>query len=432
MDAVNRLEGDIFFVNGFGGSWKTFIWNTLTLAIRSRGDIVLAVASSGIALQLIPGGRTIHSRFAIPLDCNETSTCNIMQGSDLANLLIHAKLIILDEAPMVHRFCFEALDRTLRDIVGNDKPKCYHKPFGGKVVVFDGDFRQILLVIPRGSLQDIVLASLNSSYLWDTCKVLTLTNNMRLGTEWILKIGDGIIEDDINDEEKEIEIPDDILISNAKDPVEAIVENTYQHFEENFDDNDYIRDRVILPPTLEDVASINNYMLSLLPSEESTYLSSDSICTQEDDFALTDVYTTEFLNTISGSGLLYHELQLKDGAPVILIRNIDKSLGLCNGTRLIVKRLCKHVIEDVIMTGKFAGERVVIARTMITPSDLRLPFRFQRRQFPILLSFAMTINKSQRQTLSNVGLYLPRPIFTHGRPWDYPYDAILERDHVSP
>ncbi|KAF7801516.1 ATP-dependent DNA helicase PIF1-like [Senna tora] len=121
---------------------------------------------------------------------------------------------------------------------------------------------------------------------------------------------------------------------------------------------------------------------------------------------LANVYTPEFLNTISGSGLLYHELKLKVGAPLMLLRNIDKSLGLCNGTRLIVVRLCKHVIEAMIISGKFHGERVVIARMVITPSDSRLPFRFQRRQFPIVLSFAMTINKSQGQTLSNVALAL--------------------------
>ncbi|KAF7831674.1 hypothetical protein G2W53_014007 [Senna tora] len=266
IDAVDRSEGGIFFVNGFGGFGKTFIWNTLTSAIRGRGQVVLAVASSGIASQLIPGGRTAHSRFAIPLNCNENSTCNIVQGSDLANLLIYRKLIIWDEAPMAHRFCFEALDRSLRDIIGNHNNACYNKPLGGKVVVFGGDFRQILPVIPIGSREDIVMTSLNSSYLWDSCKVLTLTKNMRLRTgntkyenneihqfaDWILNIGDGLIGDEINDEEKEITIPKDILITNVQNPVEAIVQHTYLLFLTNFENHEYIREREILAPTLED------------------------------------------------------------------------------------------------------------------------------------------------------------------------------------
>ncbi|KAF7844357.1 ATP-dependent DNA helicase PIF1-like [Senna tora] len=349
------------------------------------------------------------------MNCNENSTCNIVQGSDLANLLIHTKLIIWDESPMAHRF-------SLRDIIGNHNNSCYSKPFGGKVIVFGGDFRQILPVIPRGSREDIVMASLNSSYLWDSCKVLTLTKNMRLRTgntkyenneirqfaDWILNIGDGVIGDEINDEEKEITIPKDILITNVENPVEAIVQHTYPLFLMNFENHQYICERATLAPTLEDVASVNAYMLSLLPGEEMTYLSSDSICAQDNASVVSNLYTPNFLNSTSGSGLPYHALKLKVGVPVMLLRNIDKSLGLCNGTRLIVVRLCKHVIKAMIISGKFHGERVVIARMVITPSDSRLPFRFQRRQFPVVLSFAMTINKSQGQMLSNVGLYLPR------------------------
>ncbi|KAF7807329.1 helicase-like protein [Senna tora] len=366
MDAVSHEHGGVFFVNGFG------------------------VASSGIASQLIQGGRTTHSRFAIPLQCNENSTCNIMQGSDLANLLIHTKLIIWDEAPMSHRFFFEALDRTLRDICGNNNPDCYTKLFGGKVVVFGGDFRQILPVIPRGSHQDTVLSSLNSSYIWDSCKVLTLTKNMRLGTsntdlenqdivefaDWILKIGDGEVGEVLNDEEKEITIPTDLLITNVVDPIQSIVESTYPFFADNYRNYDFIRERAILAPMLDDVSSINDYMLSLLPGEEITYLSSDSISNQDPDSELANMYTTEFLNIISGSGLPYHQLRLKFGAPIMLLRNIDKSMGLCNGTRLIVASLCKHVIEATIISGKFTGERVIVARMVISPSDSRLPFKF--------------------------------------------------------
>ncbi|KAF7807013.1 ATP-dependent DNA helicase PIF1-like [Senna tora] len=116
---------------------------------------------------------------------------------------------------------------------------------------------------------------------------------------------------------------------------------------------------------------------------------------------ITNVYTTEFLNTISGSGLPYHQLKLKVGAPIMLLCNIDRSMGLCNGTILIITRICDHVIEESIMSGKFAGEKILIARMLISHSDSKLPFKFQRHQFPVVLSFAMTINKSQGQTLSN-------------------------------
>ncbi|XP_057444045.1 uncharacterized protein LOC130736220 [Lotus japonicus] len=145
------------------------------------GMIVLNVASSGIASLLLPGRRTAHSRFCIPLQTDETTTCNIKQGSLRENLLIRAK-IFWDEAHMLNKNCFQALDRTLRDIMRQEDESNMDKPFGGKVVVLGGDFRQILPVIPKGGRQGIVSATVNSSDLWKYCKFLKLTKNMRLRT----------------------------------------------------------------------------------------------------------------------------------------------------------------------------------------------------------------------------------------------------------
>ncbi|GKB00078.1 ATP-dependent DNA helicase PIF1-like protein, partial [Tanacetum coccineum] len=214
---------------------KTFVWKTLSAAIRRRHDIVLNVASSGIAALLLPGGRTAHSRFAIPINVNEDSTCCINIESDLAGLIRKTKLIIWDEAPMVHKHCFEALDRTLKDIMRSSKP------FGGIVVVFGGDFRQILPVIPRGTRSEIVNASLWYSYIWEDIQVLKLTENMRLCVgnnngeseetkafaDWILSIGNGEVGED-QDGEAEVEIPNGIIIKDTSgDPIDAIINAIY-------------------------------------------------------------------------------------------------------------------------------------------------------------------------------------------------------------
>ncbi|KAL4394215.1 hypothetical protein AHAS_Ahas02G0129700 [Arachis hypogaea] len=92
-----------------------------------------------------------HSRFKIPLDLNEDSICYMKQGTPLAKLVSRAKPIIWDEAPMLKKLCYEALGKSLRNIL---RFKPYYNvdlPFGEKVVVLGGDFRQILPIIPIGS-----------------------------------------------------------------------------------------------------------------------------------------------------------------------------------------------------------------------------------------------------------------------------------------
>ena len=143
MSTASENKGGFFFLYGFGGIGKTFIWKTLLVALRSKGEIVLNVALSCIASLLLPRGRIGHSTLSIPIQINEDSTCNIKQRSPQFELLSKTKLIIWDEAIMVHRFCFEALDKTLKDILKFSNPNSSKEPFGGKIVVLKGNFRQI-------------------------------------------------------------------------------------------------------------------------------------------------------------------------------------------------------------------------------------------------------------------------------------------------
>ena len=137
------------------------------------------------------------------------------------------------------------------------------------------------------------------------------------------------------------------------------------------------------------------------------------------DFVIDDdkssLYPTEFLHSINISGMPPHKLQLKEGQPIILLRNVDPLQGLCNGTRLICKRFFTKLIQAEIATGAHRGEKVYLTRMPLTPSDTDLPFAMKRIQFPIRPAFAMTISKSQGQTLDFVGLWLDEPLFTHGQ-----------------
>jgi ATP-dependent DNA helicase PIF1 len=428
--AVREDKGGVFFVYGYGGTGKTYLWKTLSASVRSEGKVVLNVASSGIASLLLSGGRTAHSRFHIPLNLLEDSFCYIKPDSDLARLLKETSLIIWDEAPMVHKYGFEALDRSLKDIFPCPNGSPCDNLFGGKVIVFGGDFRQILPVVPNGSRQQIVNASLSSSYIWRKCKVLKLTKNLRLNStndsfdiqqtrlfaKWLLDIGEGIVGG-MNEGEALIQIPEDLLIKNNVDPVSELIQFVYPSIFENFDNSNFFHERAILAPRNDVVQEINDRLLSTFPGQEKEYLSSDNICQTEllDDNLDANLYSPDMLNGIKVSGLPNHRLVLKVGVPVMLLRNLDQKSGLCNGTRLKVVSLGNRVIEAEIISGSNIGDHTFIPRISLIPNDKRLPFKFQRRQFPLTVCFAMTINKSQGQSLSRVGLFLKEPVFTHGQ-----------------
>ena len=137
----------------------------------------MCVASSCIAALLLPGGRTAHSRFAIPLDINEVSICNIGKNAQLAELIRQTSLIIWDEVPMQHHYCFAVVSRTLNDIYNVSDEACI---FGNIPILLGGDYAQIAPVVRRGNRATTVRASLISSELWQYFKILHLTVNMRV------------------------------------------------------------------------------------------------------------------------------------------------------------------------------------------------------------------------------------------------------------
>ena len=127
------------------------------------------------------------------------------------------------------------------------------------------------------------------------------------------------------------------------------------------------------------------------------------------------MYPVEFLNSIEANNFPTHKLVLKRGTIVMLLRNLNQSIGLCNGTRLLVTETGQRLLHCMMLTGTNIGETVFIPRTALNATNVKWPFTLQRRQFPVRVCYAMTINKSQGQTLSRVGLYLKKPVFTHGQ-----------------
>ncbi|XP_026436770.1 uncharacterized protein LOC113334784 isoform X2 [Papaver somniferum] len=208
VTSVSRRENSIFFIDCPGGSGKTFLYRAILAYLRTEGHIAIATATSGIAATMMPGGRTAHSRFKIPVPADSTSSCDIHVDTDLADLIRKASLIIWDEATMANRYAFEALDRTLRDITKVELP------FGGKIMVLGGDFRQVLPVIEHGTRAQALSACLTNAKFWKDVKVIHLKENMRSRLdpdflEFLLLIGDGVEPCVMEDM---VKLPDDIVL----------------------------------------------------------------------------------------------------------------------------------------------------------------------------------------------------------------------------
>ena len=158
MQSINEKKGGMFFIDAPGGTGKTFLIGMFLAQVRRKKDIALAVASSGIAATLLPGGRTAHSTFKLPFDLTSTDEplCNVSRGSATGNLLKKASLIVWDECTMAHKYAIEALDRTLQDLRENKSP------MGGVVFLMAGDFRQTLPVIPKGTKADEIKACIKN------------------------------------------------------------------------------------------------------------------------------------------------------------------------------------------------------------------------------------------------------------------------------
>ncbi|GFW26081.1 ATP-dependent DNA helicase [Trichonephila clavipes] len=271
---------------------------------------------------------------------------------------------------MSHRNAFHALDKTLQDLRGSSAI------MGGATVVLSGDFRQTLPIVTRGTTVDQINACLKKSYLWHHVEKFSLTTNMRSHIQGDLSAG---------------QFANKLLqIGDGKVP-------------------EHPSTGLIIMPCGQIVNSPDELLSKKkLPGQEYAYKSID--CILNDDEAVQ--YPIEILNSIQTLDLQAHIMILKVGAPIMLIRNTD-ALRLCNGTRLIVNKMMQHVIRATVLTGCAKGEDVFIPRIPIILSDNTI--QFKRIQFPLKLCFAMTINKSQGQSLEIAGIDLQTPCFSHGQ-----------------
>jgi ATP-dependent DNA helicase PIF1 len=282
-------------------------------------------------------------------------------------------------------------------------------------------------VIPRANRAKIVSHTLKSSpRLWDDDIVyLQLHENMRVRTEmdkhpenaalhqqlkdheqWLLDLGEGNLPTHYANI---VEIPPSMCAPSKED----VIDQVFGDLEDNIGNEDYFRTRAILAATNDTVTETNNELVGRLPGEVHAYHSIDTVGEDDDQ----TMFPTEFLNSLALSGMADHELNLKVGTPVILLRNIDIKGGHCNGTRYLVKALGEYRLILTKMGAKEDDQNrtLILPRIPMKSNDNGQPFVLKRLQFPIKPAFALTINRAQGQSLSLCGILLPRSVWTHGQ-----------------
>jgi ATP-dependent DNA helicase PIF1 len=215
---------------------------------------------------------------------------------------------------------------------------------------------------------------------------------------WQLEVGQGMH----TDEGGEITLPGNFKCEDNR--VNSLINTIYPGISTpNLPNSEqYFSECTILSTLNAEVDCLNAEVLKRFSGDAHVFHSADSIPTSEqsgeEDIMLN--YPVEYLNSINCSGLPLSKLELKEGCPIMVLRNLDVAHGVCNGSRGIVTRLRSRVLWVKLLTGDFAGQKVFIPRISNQPTEDQVAFKFTRRQFPVRLGFAMTFNKSQGQSVT--------------------------------
>ena len=421
IHSVNSEQGQPYMIDAPAGTGKTYTEKCLAAKLRGDGKTVLIVASTGIAALQLPGGWTAHSMFKLPMDekMSPSCVCNISAQTQRAELIRKSDLIIWDELPMTHRFCVEALDRTLKDLMRNTLL------FGGKTILFSGDWRQTGPIVKFGSPTDTVDAAVISSHLWSNIFRLRLTKSQRdrddpAYASFVRNVGEDALPTTTLPDGSNL-IPLNNSCTDSPDQFQLQYTTNFNDlvnfvYPDMSEDATAWSDRAILATTNNAIDRSNEIISDERPGRSVSFFSSDSLIKDENSSS-TAFAAPEHLNQLNVTGVPPHELILKSNGLAMIVRNLNFSEGLVNGQKCILKAVSPNsrVIHAEFLTDELPHPIVLIPRISFPAQVGRNGINFMRVQFPLRTAYAMTINKSQGQTLTRIGLDLRSSPFAHGQ-----------------
>lgn len=390
MESALNLRGfNVFAVLCSAGTGKTLFANYVACSLRAQGRIVVCVAASALAASLLEGGHTAHHTLHIPIPANDASYCSFTASE--RQVIMTADLLIWDEASMISQHVADTVDRSLQDMLNNTRP------FGGKTIMFTGDFKQLLPVVRGGKGDNITIKRCN---WWPNVRQLAFCQNFRAGQDiefarMLEAVGLGVMA--------EVVVPQQCQASDVGDFVERVYGNDLLNADVN---------AMVLSLTLDDADTINNYCIQKTAGYCREAHAADSFLNCRHP----DLYPPEIVAGIRMPGAPPSCLRMKLGGRYMIIKNMSKEIF--NGVRCVLVAFAGTKCVFVrLISGPATGTTTIIPSCvfLISPDQSGLPFNIRRRQFPMIIAYAVTVHKAQGQTLAKVGLFVTTDIFTHGQ-----------------
>ena len=390
LNSVHHQVGfNVFGVFCSAGTGKTVFANYLACKLRSEGRVVVCVAASALAASLLEGGHTAHHTLHIPIPALDSSYCSFSLAE--RSVIRSADMIIWDEASMISSMIAETVNRSLQDIMDDGRP------FGGKTMIFTGDFKQLLPVVRGGRGEN---HTIQRCQWWPLVRQLHFAQNWRAlqNVEFatmLERVGTGHIT--------AVPVPVECQATSMDNLIDRVFGGNLLNAPAN---------AMVLTLTLDDADVINNQCIQSLAGIDRQAFAADTFLNCRHP----DMYPREIVAGMRMPGAPPSCLQLKLGARYMIMKNMMRDVF--NGVRCqLVAFAGSKCVFVKLLSGPGSGTVTLLPSCVfiITAEQSGLPFNIRRRQLPLILSYAVTVHKAQGQTLTKVGLYISSAVFAHGQ-----------------
>jgi len=426
---IDNNINKVFIVQGQGGSGKTKMAQIIAAYARWKKHIALGCASTAFAASIYKDFYTAHGLFEIPViedeetyDTNAIHQSNVHKKPQRVQLLKHCKLFIWDEISSQHlrdiKAIFDVMDQ-----------------FKNHILIIQGDYRQIAPVIQNGKKEQIISASIYCSEMIKKFTKIEFTINLRLKNnneieqkrygEMLLEIANGTHFKHLGEKHTNQVYE---LFPNCSEEYDGETPICFNSIETTIESTDAISwitpdgfdplnisKNCILAVTNKQVDYWNTEVQKLNPNEKHTLYSYDTFHEVDDPHGyIQEMITEEIMNKFSDNQAPTYQLELKINDICILLGNYNREDGLTKNTRVRIVNITRKLIKVVTINTDYPIFALIPRYIFYLKLPYNNSFKIMRKQFPLRLAYALTMNRSQGQEFEKLLIDLSEAAFTHG------------------